>query len=125
MTGFPSQKGFSLVEVLVALAVLTIAMAALIGAAARNTSNQSYLEQRIFAHWVAMNHVAEIRLQEDPPAPGTIEGSETLGGREWHWRTEVSATSDSSVQRLDVEVYQEGEDDSRYATLTSFLVVQQ
>jgi general secretion pathway protein I len=99
-------------------------MAALIGAAARNTSNQSYLEQRIFAHWVAMNQLAEIRLQEGAPAVGFIEGEEMLGGREWHWRTEVSATSDSSIQRLDVQVYQGEDDDSSYAILTSYMVAQ-
>jgi general secretion pathway protein I len=123
MTG-SSQRGFSLVEVLVALAVLAIAMGALVGAAARNTSNQSYLEERIFAHWVAMNHLAEMRLQEDPPAAGTVEGQEVLGGREWRWYTQVSGTADSSVLRLEVQVYGEGGDDSRYATLTGFLVVQ-
>jgi general secretion pathway protein I len=100
-------------------------MAALIGAAARNTSNQNYLEQRIFAHWVAMNQLAEIRLQEGSPVPGTIEGKEMLGGREWRWRTEVSGTPDNSVQRLDVQVYQEGDDDSSFAILTSFQVVRQ
>jgi general secretion pathway protein I len=123
MTSFP-QRGFSLVEVLVALAVLAIAMGALVGAAARNTSNQSYLEERVFAHWVAMNHLAEMRLQKDTPAVGTIEGKEELGGREWRWYTQVSGTADSSVQRLEVQVYGEGDDDSVYATLTSFLVAQ-
>jgi general secretion pathway protein I len=124
MTAGYRLKGFSLVEVLIALAVLAIAMAALLGAAARNTSNQSYLEQRIFAHWVAMNHLAEVRLQEDPPAIGTMEGEEMLGGREWRWHTEVAATSDSSVRRLEVQVYQ-GSDDAGSAALTSFLAVQQ
>lgn len=120
-----SQRGFSLVEVLVALAVLAIAMGALVSAATRNTSNQGYLEQRIFAHWVAMNHLAEMRLLEEPPAEGAADGKELLGGREWRWRSLVSGTADSSVRRLEVEVYREGDDDSRYATLTGFLVVQQ
>jgi general secretion pathway protein I len=123
MTGF-LQRGFSLVEVLVALAVLAIAMGALVGAAARNTSNQSYLEERIFAHWVAMNHMAEMRLLEELPAEGAADGKELLGGREWRWHSLVSGTADSSVRRLEVEVYRDGDDDSRYATLTGFLVVQ-
>ena len=91
------QKGFTLLEVLVSLAILTIAMAALVQGAGQNTSNQTYLEERTFAHWVAMNRLAEIRLQKTPLATGHTGGTETLGGRDWRWAMDTEETPDGGM----------------------------
>ena len=114
--------GFTLLEVLVALAVLGITMAALIKGGADNASNAAYLRDRTLAHWVGMNVVAEYQLQSDWPETGSRRGEEEMGGRRWYWRAEVSETFDDSVRRLDVLVRADDAPDAQnLVTLAAFL----
>lgn len=99
------SAGFTLLEVLVALAVLAIAMAALVQAAAGYTSNAAYLRDRAFAHWVAMNQMAEVQVAEDWPGAGGRTGSSVMGGHEWFWRRKVIETDDPDLRRIEVDVY--------------------
>ncbi len=82
MTG---ERGFSLVEVLIALAVLALALSALIGASGSAARNTAQLQEKTFAHWVAMNKMEEIRLSGIFPELGIKEGKSTMVGREWRW----------------------------------------
>lgn len=123
--GMKSQKGFTLIEVVVALAVLVIAMAALIKAAGGNAANQAYLEERTFANWVAANQLNNAHLGITAATQGVSEGNEVLAGREWHWRLELSATSDQQVLRADVEVAADPASDDISAQLTGYVGVDQ
>ncbi|MEO0676169.1 MAG: type II secretion system minor pseudopilin GspI, partial [Pseudomonadota bacterium] len=58
----PRDQGFTLVEVLVAMAVLAIALTAGLRLINQQTRFASALEDRVFAHWVAMNTMAERQL---------------------------------------------------------------
>ena len=118
------QTGFTLLEVLVALAVLAVAMAALIQAAAGYTANQAYLRDRTLAHWVARDALQSRQLDaaKSWPAVGEQHDSRTLGGRQWDVTVKVSDTSDKDLRRLDVKVYPAGDDDGTpLATLTGFV----
>lgn len=119
---YPCQNGFTLLEVLVALAVLAIALASLVKGIGANAANEAYLRDRTLAQWVAMNVVAEQQLAEKWPDKGKRQGSETMGGHEWFWRSEVSDTFDEDVRRLEVKV--RGDDDhdsSPLASVVAFL----
>ncbi|MES9901498.1 MAG: type II secretion system minor pseudopilin GspI [Sedimenticola sp.] len=98
------HQGFTLLEVLVALAVLVIAMTALIKAAGDNAANHTYLEERTFATWVAANRLNSARLGDEKIVPGSYQGTDPMAGREWQWRLQISTTSDPQVARADVEV---------------------
>jgi general secretion pathway protein I len=100
-----ANKGFTLLEVLVALAVVAITLAALIKGGADSAANASYLRDRSLAHWVGMNVVAEYQLEATWPRPGRFQGDEEMAGQRWYWRAEVSETFDQDVRRLDVRVY--------------------
>jgi general secretion pathway protein I len=113
-------EGFTLLEVLVALAVLAVALAAAIKAGSENTANAAYLRDRTHAHWVAMNTVADWQLRGAWPHAGTSTGYATLSGREWRWSATVRNTPDASVRRVDVRVAPR-EGGEPLATLTAFL----
>ncbi|MEJ1340406.1 MAG: type II secretion system minor pseudopilin GspI [Candidatus Sedimenticola sp. (ex Thyasira tokunagai)] len=121
MNRYPIQKGFTLIEVVVALAVLTIAMTALIKAAGSNAANQTYLEERTFASWVAVNHLNAARISDEQRVPGSFQGSETMAGREWRWHLQTSTTSDPQVLRAEIEVTPADSTDKVMANLSGYL----
>ena len=86
-----NARGFTLLEVLVALAVLALALAAGIKAAGSNIDNSAYLRNRTLAHWVAMNKLTEMQVFNKFPATGTTErGSLLLAGSEWYWTVQTT-----------------------------------
>ncbi|WP_245688338.1 type II secretion system minor pseudopilin GspI [Thiohalomonas denitrificans] len=99
------QTGFTLLEVLVALAVLALALGTLIKVGGDNANNAAYLRDKTFAHWVAMNRISELRLEEQWPATGRRRGDSEMGNREWHWEAEISATSDKAIRRIEVSIF--------------------
>lgn len=113
--------GFTLVEILVALAVLAIAVAAVVTAVSDNVSNAAYLRDRTLAHWVAMNKVAEMQVSGDWPEAGTKHGESLMASQNWSWQITVSNTDDSDVRRLDVDVYADREHKNVLATLVAYL----
>jgi general secretion pathway protein I len=96
--------GFTLLEVLVALAVLAIAMAAVIKVSVTNTSNTIYLKEKTIAHWVAVNKANEIRATGNWPSTGHKKGNVFMAKQEWRWQVKVSNTPDKNVRRMDIEV---------------------
>jgi general secretion pathway protein I len=115
-------RGFTLIEVLVALTVLAVALGALVKAGSGHAANAAYLRDKVFAHWVAVNAITELQLEADWPAPGERSGNAELGGREWRWRGRVEETFDADVRRVTVSVGDAGgRRDASLVTRVGFL----
>ena len=113
--------GFTLVEVLVALAIVSIALMAALRAAGQGTSAVSELRVRMLAGWVAENRRAEHRARGDWLPLGIARGTESQGGVELAWREEVIATPNSAFRRVDVFVSQPAQESRSLARLTGFV----
>jgi general secretion pathway protein I len=96
--------GFTLIEVLVALAIVAIGMAAVLGALSSSASTVSYLRDKTFAQWVGLNRISTLRLSGQMTAVGNTDGDTDFAGRSWHWRQEVTASEVPGVVRIDVRV---------------------
>lgn len=114
------SRGFTLVEVLAAVAILAIAMAAILSAMTRYTGNAAHLQNRTLALLVAHNRLTELRLVGDFPATGKSDGDEDLAGEEWRWFIEVQDTEDPALRRVDIRVQQRGSKDD-LAFLSAFM----
>jgi general secretion pathway protein I len=99
------RRGFTLVEVLIALAVVAIALVALVRAAGVQVQSFDALRERTLAGWVAANVVTETRLATAFPPTGRSDGHVQFGGRDWRWQREVQSTPDAEIRRIDVRVY--------------------
>lgn len=115
-----TNSGFTLMEVLVALAVVAVALAALLKGASANAVNAAYLRDKSLAHWVAMNVVAERQLGLQQEGLSGDRGEEEMGGRRWAWRAELKDTFDKAIWRLEVEV-RPADRDEVLASLVAFL----
>ena len=116
--------GFTLLEVLIALAVLALSMGAAIKAASDYSNNQAYLRDRTIAMWVARNVLVRFQVENEWPRVGERKGTEEMGKREWRWLGVISQTEEAELRRLDVKVFaMDGEDDeSPISVLSGFLV---
>ena len=115
------SKGFTLLEVLVATTVIAIALAAIIRLTAMSSTNLAHLRDKTFAHWVAMNQMAELQASDTYPPIGRSSGDEEMAGREWYWTMEVKNTPDKDMRRVQIQVSQEKRRDAPSLTvLTGF-----
>lgn len=111
--------GFTLVEVLVALAVLAIALTAILRALAQSIDLSGDLRDRTLALWVAQDNAALHRMDRTVPAVGAQEGEREMGGRHWAW-TEKTTDSTLGVRRIEINVKVPGKEHS-LAHLVTFV----
>ena len=98
------QRGFTLLEIIVALAVLAVTLGAIIKATGDYTANQAYLRDRTIANWVARNVLAEFQIENAWPDVGERKGTKEMGRMEWDWLATISQTEEAELRRLDIEV---------------------
>ena len=113
-------RGFTLLEVLIALVVLGVTLTALIHAASVGTRDFAGMRERTLAGWIAANVLTETRLKETNPQPGRRDGHVRYAGRDWEWTLEVQATAEEGIQRLDVQVYTDAARTDPVARLSGF-----
>lgn len=100
------QRGFTLLEVMVALAICALAGIAAMQATGEHINHLSTLEQQTYASWVAENVLVEQRAQGEKWAgKNGQKGTETLAGIEWYWRQDVVVTEDKSFVKVTINVF--------------------
>ena len=95
-----SAAGFTLLEVLVALAIFALVAASVLSASTRSLQTAARLEDKTLAMWVADNRLTELQLAGVPAADGRDEGELTFAGRRWQWQSEIQQTSEPSMRRV-------------------------
>src|SRR5687767_14340539 len=92
--------GFTLIEVLIALAILSIALTAVIKATSQNIKDTLYLQDKTIAHWVGLEIMNEVRthLIKLPQAPDPLEKTTKMLGQTWAWHAYFSASPNAHIQ---------------------------
>lgn len=96
--------GFTLLEVLVALAIFATVAAVVLSAAGRSLTNAMRLEEKTLAGWIADNRITELQLANPSPGEGRENKDLEYAGRRWETLSEIEATSDPGMRRVTVWV---------------------
>lgn len=120
-----SDRAFTLIEVMVALAIVSVALLAALRAAGQGTSNLGDLRTRLLAGWVAENVMAEHRARGDWPPPGIQRGTQYQSGVEFRWREEVTVLPSPAFRRIDVLVFAGAEEAHVLARMSGVLAQSQ
>ena len=115
------EKGFTLIEVMLAMAVFSIAGIAILGTADTNARNLGYLESKILASWVASNQLVEITLDDTWPPKNNKKGKVELAGLEWFWQQKVIKTTDKDMRAIVLEVRLDEKDPSALTSLMTYV----
>ena len=102
--GFVLLEGFTLLEVMIALAVFSIAAVGFSKVLSQNIQGMSRLEEKTIAHWVGKNELVQMRATAELPVLTTTNKKVEMAGREWLVTRKVIKASLAGFQRVDVEV---------------------
>ncbi|MBM4191876.1 MAG: type II secretion system protein GspI [Gammaproteobacteria bacterium] len=100
--------GFTLIEVLVALVIVALGVAAAMSALLSAANGTDRLRERTYAEWVAINRITETRIDASFPALGRTEGVSRMADKDWQWRQDIRATAIEGVVQIIVEVRSQG-----------------
>ena len=118
-------RGFTLVEVMVALTIVAVAVPALLFTLDQQLDGTAYLRERSLARLVAGNRLTELRLVlrgGRGSLQRRLSGSDTLAERDWYWQIETTATEVPEFSRVEIRVSdREGENADSLFTLVAFL----
>jgi general secretion pathway protein I len=118
-----SIRGFTLVEVLVALMVVAVGLGAVFLSLNQNIYNATYLRDKTIASWVAENRLSELRLADKPPAVDDTTGDSQMADIRWLWNQKVTETGVNNLLRVEIAVSSELDPDSPLITVTGFVGV--
>src|SRR5512140_2229184 len=114
-------RGFTLIEILVALAIVAVALAAGMRAVAQSSDAATLLKSRTLALWVAQNRLAAAQLENPWPALGFREGEAQQARTRFVWRETVAGTPNPTFRKIEITVADPATPDYILARLVGYL----
>lgn len=126
-----NSTGFTLLEVLVALAVAAIGLAGVIKVAGSTAYNAQHLQNKTLAQWVALNQITELRVTKQFPPIGQAKGDSEMADRKWYWQQETKAAPldlpniANILRQVEINVYADKDHKTgSLTTITTFIAQQ-
>jgi len=114
-------KGFTIIEVMVALAILAIGVSALVASSGASAFRAGVLRDKEVGRWVASNHLTLMQVSPDWPSTGTKNTEVEMAGTTWYVRTKTQKVADPDLRRLDVEARRERDADGYIYKVVGFV----
>lgn len=115
-----NERGMTLIEVMVALAVLAIALLAVVQSVTESTRIVGGLRERTFASWIANNIIVELQVNRTW-STDTVEDEREFAGREWPYTVNIENTQFDAVRQVEVTVYSPEDPEARVSSMRALL----
>jgi general secretion pathway protein I len=114
--------GFTLIEVLIALAIVSIAFTAILLSSTQTLRNTQYLQNKVIANWVATNVINDIRAHMLTPTTEPLSADMDMLGKKWLWQAALQPSANPHIQKITVDVSQSPER-KKLLSLVSYIYV--
>ena len=114
-------RGFTLIKVLVAMAILAMSMFALMQTAASQSRNITTLRDRAIAEWVAANKLAELQALQSWGSTEKKTGETTMANVTWYWQAEFFEVNDDDLRRVEISIRRQPDSKNPLYRLPGFL----
>ncbi len=98
------RRGFTLIEVLVALAIIAISIGTAMRATSAALAGSGEIKDRMMARWVGRNELARLQTSPSLPAPGNLAGEVTQGNVVYLWNAVVETTPNPNFRKVEIVV---------------------
>ena len=116
------RSGFTLIEVLVALVIASLGLAAVLSVVTNSARDATYLRDKTLASWIGLNQVTLVRISNSLPSVDKTSGDIEFANGKWKWQQTVTQTEVPGMRRLDVAVrHAEDPENSPVATVSGFV----
>jgi general secretion pathway protein I len=104
-----NNAGFTLIEVLIALAILAIALTAVIKSTSQNIRDTLYIQNKTIAAWVGTEVINEARagVIKFPSSPASMKKEMDMLGQTWPWEANIENTPNPKIKKISVVVFQQ------------------
>lgn len=116
-----TATGFTLIEVLLAMAVFALAGLALLNTSDSHFSALDHVEKRMIANWVVSNQLVGAHLDKQWPPKNNEKGEQELAGKTWYWQKKVIKTTDAQMRAVVIEVRASEKDEEPTASMMTYV----
>ena len=106
------NKGFTLLEILVALAVVSVTLIGVVKVTGQAATQTQLMTEQMFANWVAANQMAKLHITETFQKTGQSKGDDEMANMNWTWVQTTTTTDVKEIHRVEIEVWKEGNENS-------------
>jgi general secretion pathway protein I len=120
------QRGFTLLEVMVAVAIFALSGAAIVKSTAEHLNSVNLLKNMTFATWVANNQLTEtsVRANVAWPPKNELKGKTEMVDKIWYWEQRVEKTPDDNLLQVTITVYENESLTSSITAVSTFMAKQ-
>jgi general secretion pathway protein I len=116
------QNGFTLIEIIISLVVISVALGAVIATTGNSVKHGSHIQEKTIALWVAKNEIANITIEQKWLSAGVKSSNVKMAGNTWYIKNEVTQTPDKNMRKMDVAIFSDRLEENKVVTISAYIV---